>query len=119
MSAHDIAASQLKCVRLLSVILPDGTLPTPSNWGITAYPDYDPVPAPQLNGFFYENPEPSVPVLREQLRAYVDKFGLELTERPHGTGGLIEVRAVGMWQGVDLRMWGVARPEEASGSESV
>lgn len=111
MSTYDVAADQLKCVRALSLILPDGTLPMPTSWTIHTFPGFEPPLTPMLEGFFHEHPAPSVPVLREQLAAYVEKFDLALTEKPHGSGGLVGLHATGMWQGIDLKVWGPARPE--------
>lgn len=111
MSVYDIAADQIKCVRALSAILPDGALTMPTSWHIHTFPGYEPTLTPQLEGFFHEHPSPAVPVLRGQLTAYVEKFGLNLTEKPHGSGGLVGLHATGMWQGVELHVWGPAVPE--------
>ena len=115
MSTFDIAADQLKCVRALSVILPDGTLPMPSTWTIHTYLDLELHPDARLEGFFYERPTPASSVLREQVRAYADKFGLVMTEQPHGDTGLIQVEAIGAYQGIVLRVWGPARPDDLDG----
>jgi hypothetical protein len=108
-SAHDIAADQLKCVRALSVILADGTLTMPQGWSIHTYCEYDPPIAPTLEGLFFGSGA-ALPLseLREHLGVYADRLGLVLTERPHGQAGMVGVYAAGMWQGVELRVWGPA-----------
>jgi hypothetical protein len=104
-SSHDIAADQLKCVRALSVILADGSLSMPENWAVHAYPGYDPPMTPRLEGLFLDVP---VSELREQLGVYADRFGLALTEKPHGRNGEIGIHANGTWQGVEMHVWGPA-----------
>jgi len=111
MSVYDIAADQLKCVRVLSQILVDGTLTMPSNWSLHTYPGFDPALTPSLEGFFHEHPAPTASVLREQLDAYADRFGLAVEEKPHGNGGMIGLHATGMAQGIELHVWGPAHPE--------
>lgn len=111
MSVHDIAADQIKCVRALSVILADGALTMPSSWSIHTFPGYDLPLTPTLEGFFHEHPSPPVSALREQLAAYAEKFGLVMTDKPHGNGGMVGLHATGMLQGVELHVWGPALPE--------
>lgn len=111
MSVYDIAADQVKCVRALSVILADGALTMPTAWTIHTFPGFDPALTPQLEGFFHEHPLPAVPVLRMHLAVYAEKFGLTVTEKPHGNGGMVGLHTTGMWQGVELHVWGPARPE--------
>jgi hypothetical protein len=120
------AADHALCVRVLSVILLDGTLPMPSNWSMHSYADLQ-LATPRLEGFFHVNPTPPAPELRAQIRPYAEKFGLAVTERPHGNTGLTQITAGGEWQGVELHIWGSACPDdltesaaqEPSGSERV
>lgn len=107
MGVYDIAADQLKCVRALSVILADGALPMPHDWSIHAY-DYDPPMTPRLEGLFFATVTPPASELREQLRVYADRLGLVLTEKPHGRAGEVGIYATGMWQGVEMKVWGPA-----------
>jgi hypothetical protein len=107
-SAHDIAADQLKCVRALSVILADGTLTMPQTWNILTYPGYDPPITPTLEGLFFGFAAPPVSELRDQLGVYADRLGLALTEKPHGQAGMVGVHATGTWQGVEVHVWGPA-----------
>lgn len=111
MSVYDIAADQLKCVRALSVILADGTLTMPDSWHIHTYPDFDPAITPTLEGFFHAHPAPTVAELRALIEPYAAKFGLAVEEKPHGNGGMAGLHATGRWSGIDLKIWGPARPE--------
>ena len=111
MSVYDIAADQLKCVRALSVILADGTLTMPKSWTIHTFPGYEPSLTPQLEGFFHDIKAPTVAELRAVLDVYADRFGLRVEEKAHGAGGLVGLHATGMWQGVELHVWGPAEPE--------
>lgn len=111
MSVYDIAADQLKCVRVLSVILADGSLPMPHAWSIHTFPGYEPPLTPQLEGFFHEIKAPTVAELRAVLDVYADRFGLAVEEKPHGAGGLVGLHVTGMWEGVELHVWGPATPE--------
>lgn len=108
MTAHDVAAAQLKCVRALSVILADGALPMPGNWSIHTYEGYDPPIAPALEGLFIDTLTPPVADLRPLLAVYADRLGLALTEKPHGRNGEVGVHATGTWQGVEVHVWGPA-----------
>jgi hypothetical protein len=111
MSACDVAADQLKCVRVLSTILADGTLTMPGTWSIHTYPGYEPALTPTLEGFFHAHPAPAVAELRAVLDVYAERFGLVVEEKPHGNGGMVGLHATGMWSGVDLKIWGPAHPE--------
>lgn len=116
MSANDVAADQLKCARVLSVILADGTLSVPGTWSIHTYPGYEPPIAPMLEGLFMESLTlPAAADLRARLQVYADRFGLVIEEKPHGGEGRVAIQADGRWQGVDLRIWGPARAEEVVG----
>lgn len=112
MNTNAIAADQLKCVRLLGQILTDGSLTMPSSWTVHTFPGFDPPLIPHLGGFFHELPAPSVPELHGLLDAYADRFGLTVTEKPHGGRGLVGVHATGVVDGVELHVWGPATPEE-------
>ncbi len=111
MSTYDVAADQLKCVRALSVILADGALTMPGSWHIHTYPGFDPALTPTLEGFFHAHPAPMVAELRALIDVYAERFGLVVEEKPHGNGGMVGLHTTGMWQGVELHMWGPARPE--------
>lgn len=115
MSAPEVAGDQLKCVRALSVILADGSLPIPETWAINTFPGYDPPIAPELTGLFMISAT-ALPAgeLWKLLQVYAEAFGLELEEKPHGSAGLTAVHARGTWQGVSLHIWGPARAEEAA-----
>lgn len=115
MSVYDIAADQIKCVRALSVILADGSLPIPETWAINTFPGYDPPIAPELTGLFMTSATAQpAGELWKLLQLYADAFGLELEEKPHGPNGLTAVHARGAWQGVNLHMWGPAGAEEVA-----
>lgn len=111
MSVYDIAADQLKCVRALSVILADGALTMPTSWTLHTFPGYEPSLTPMLEGFFHEIKAPTVAELRAVLDVYAERFGLRVEEKPHGAGGRVGLHATGMWQGVELHVWGPAEPE--------
>ena len=113
MSAADIAADQLKCLRALSVILADGALTMPESWHMHTHTAYDPPIAPTLEGLFLDDPRnpPTVKELRELLDVYAERYGLAIEEKPHGQAGKVGLHTVGKWQGVELHVWGPARPE--------
>lgn len=111
MSTYDIAADQLKCVRVLSVVLADGALTMPHSWNIHTFPGYDPPLTPMLEGLFHGIKAPGVAELRAVLDVYAERFGLRFEEKPHGAGGLVGLHTTGMYQGVELHVWGPARPE--------
>lgn len=115
MSIHAVAADHLKCVRVLSVILADGTLPTPGTWSMHTYPGYEPPFPPTLEGMFFDNTNSRTPTakdVRALLDVYAEKFGLAVEEEPHGREGLVGVHIRGRWQGVDLHVWGPARKDD-------
>lgn len=118
MSVHDVAADQLRCVRVLSVILADGSLPTPGTWSIHTFTGYEPPIAPGLEGLFLDalNP-PAAADLRALVAGYAEKFGLTIEEKPHGGKGLVGVHATGRWQGIDLHIWGPARADVDSSAQ--
>lgn len=113
MSACDVAADQLKCLRALSQILSDGALTMPNSWHFHTFTAYDPPIAPTLEGLFLDDPRnpPSVKELRELLDAYAERYGLRVEEKPHGQGGRVGLHATGTWQGVELHVWGPAVPD--------
>lgn len=111
MSAADIAADQLKCVRALSVILADGALTLPKSWTIHTFPGYEPSLTPMLEGFFHEFKAPTLAELHAVLDVYGERYGLKVEEKPHGEGGRIAVHATGVWQGVEVHVWGPAVSE--------
>lgn len=111
MTVYDVAADQLKCVRALSVIIADGALTMPTSWHMHTFPGYEPSLTPMLEGFFHAHPSPAVTELRALIAPYAEKFGLVVEEKPHGNGGMVGLHTTGMWQGVELHVWGPARPE--------
>jgi len=111
MSTPEVAAGQLKCVRVLSVILADGTLTLPTAWTIHTFPGYEPPLTPQLEGFVHLYPTPAYADLHALLQAYADRFGAKVEEELHGGKDRVALHVTVKWQGVELHVWGPALPE--------
>lgn len=111
MSAPEVAADQLKCLRVLSVILADGSLTMPDSWHIHTFPGYEPPLTPTLEGLFNPLQTPAVADLHVLLDAFADRFGLKVEEKPYGQGGRVGLHTTGKWQGIELHVWGPAVPE--------
>ena len=103
-SSTDMAAGHFKLGRVLLGIISNPTFVQPMGWEQAVWPG-----RLSLQGQFYDDGA-SLDVRRAQVAAFAVELGLAVTEKV--TGDSVRVRAEGMYEGVDVSVWGLAPRED-------